>query len=115
MSGRAAGYCAGFGVPGYANPGVGRGFGMGRGAGAFGGRGAGCGRGGRRGWRNLYEATGLPGWERAGWGAGVAPYVAAPLPDQELAMLKQQAEALTKASERVRQRLQELAAKQPEK
>ena len=29
MTGRAAGYCAGFGVPGYANPVIGRGFGMG--------------------------------------------------------------------------------------
>lgn len=30
MTGRAAGFCAGYGVPGYANPGYGRGFGWGR-------------------------------------------------------------------------------------
>ena len=28
MSGRAAGYCAGYGVPGFVNPGPGRGLGM---------------------------------------------------------------------------------------
>ena len=33
MTGRARGFCAGFNIPGYANPGLGRGFGRGRGAG----------------------------------------------------------------------------------
>ena len=53
MTGRGAGWCAGFGMPGYANPIPGRGFGMGfgRGRGFFGGRGGG------RGWRNMYYAT----------------------------------------------------------
>jgi len=57
MTGRRAGYCAGFSVPGYANPIPGSG-------------GMGCGRGwGRgRGWRNWYRATGLPGWVRADYG-----------------------------------------------
>jgi len=45
MTGRARGYCAGFGGPG-----------------------GGFGRGGR-GWRHRYHATGLPGWMRGGWGA----------------------------------------------
>ena len=54
MTGRAAGYCAGYDRPGYANPGFGRGFGGGYGWG--------------RGWRHQYFATGLPGWARAGWG-----------------------------------------------
>ena len=58
MTGRAAGYCAGYPVPGFMNPIPGRGFGRG-----FGG---GWGRG--RGWRNMYYATGLPGWARAGMG-----------------------------------------------
>ena len=64
MSGRAAGTCAGFGMPGSANPAPGRGFGMGfgRGRGA-GGRGP---VGGGRGWRNMFFATGLPGWMRSG-------------------------------------------------
>ena len=52
MTGRAAGYCAGYPVPGYMNP--------------IPGFGRGLGRGGGRGWRNMYYATGLPGWMR--WG-----------------------------------------------
>jgi len=38
MSGRGAGYCAGYGMPGYANPAFGQGAGMGRGRGFCGGR-----------------------------------------------------------------------------
>ena len=55
MTGRAAGYCAGYPVPGYANPGPGLGLGWGGGWG--------------RGWRHRhwYYATGLPGWYRAGY------------------------------------------------
>jgi len=83
MTGRGAGYCAGYGVPGYANPMPGRGFGMGWGRGG--------GWGGGRGWRNMYYATGLPGWARYGyapvWGAPPAaaygPYGAPPTPEQE--------------------------------
>jgi len=72
MTGRAAGYCAGYPVPGFMNP--------------YGGRlglGLGFGRGGGRGWRNWYWATGLPGWYRAGvglpaWGGRVfGPYAPA--------------------------------------
>ena len=45
MTGRGAGYCAGYPTPGYMNPGQGRGFGRGM------GRGMGWGRGrGGRGW-----------------------------------------------------------------
>ncbi|MDD4061931.1 MAG: DUF5320 domain-containing protein, partial [Kiritimatiellae bacterium] len=61
MTGRAAGYCAGYGVPGYANPIGGRGygaFGGGRGFGSGGGRGG-------RGRRNMFYATSLTGWQRA--------------------------------------------------
>jgi hypothetical protein len=62
-TGRGAGYCAGNGMPGYANPVPRRGF-RGRG-----GRGRGfAGRGGRRGWRLWYYATGEPGWARAPYG-----------------------------------------------
>jgi hypothetical protein len=57
-TGRAAGYCAGYGLPGYANPIGGRGFGFGRGFGR------GLGRGFRGG-----------GWFGRGWGAG-EPYMA---------------------------------------
>ncbi len=104
MTGRGAGYCAGYGVPGYANPVPGRGF--------WGGRGGG------RGWRNRVYATGLPGWARAGyapaWGAGYAPawgagpYPAQPTPAQEASVLKAQAENLRAALEGIEKRLQAL-------
>ena len=52
MTGRAAGYCAGYAAPGFANPVAGRmGFGMRRGGGGRGGFG----------FRNRYYATGVPG------------------------------------------------------
>jgi len=108
-TGRGAGYCAGFGVPGFLNRGVGFGF--------FGGRG-----GGGRGWRNWFYATGLTGWQRAGlwpWaGVGRAgfwpwcwpPYAGAP-PEQEAAALKGLAERLEGALEGIRKRLEELETK----
>lgn len=49
-TGRAAGYCAGYNIPGYANPGYGRGFGRGGGQGF--GRGF-WGRGRGLGWRGI--------------------------------------------------------------
>jgi len=108
MTGRAAGFCAGFGVPGYANPIPGRGFGMGRGW--FGG--------GGRGWRHWYYATGLPGWMRAGyapaWGMPYPPAwdMSAPSPEQETAALRQQAEALKAALDQINQRLEEIGKEQ---
>jgi len=105
MTGRAAGYCAGFPVPGYANPIPGRGlWGWGR------GRGGGWGR------RYWYRATGLTGWQRAavGW-PGFAGYYAAPFAapmtkDQELDALKGQAEYLQEALDDIRKRMEELQA-----
>jgi len=112
MTGRAAGYCAGFGVPGYMNPIPGRGFwGWGRG------------RGGGRGWRNWFYATGLTGWQRAAmgypaWGAGwpaavpyAAPFAAGMSKQQQLDALKGQAEYLEDALEGIRKRIEELQAK----
>jgi hypothetical protein len=96
MSGRAAGYCAGFAVPGFMNPGVG-----------FGRRGGGRGfGGGGRGWRHRFYATGLPGWMRAGWPA-VAP-VAAPSKEDQARALKQQAEFLEESLAEIKQRLAEI-------
>ena len=105
MTGRAAGFCAGYDAPGYANAIPGRGF-WGRGW-RGGGRGWG---GGGRGWRHMYYATGLPGWMRFGYGQWPAPQMTAawgagpwapgaPAPgamprEQELQMLKDYAEAL---------------------
>ena len=57
MTGRGAGYCAGYDRPGYMNPGFGyRAFGRG----GFGGHG----------YRHWYYATGLPFWARSGGYAG---------------------------------------------
>ena len=49
MTGRAAGYCAGYDAPGYADPRFGRAYGMGRGYG-----------GGGRGWRSLHPPEPKP-------------------------------------------------------
>lgn len=97
MTGRAAGFCAGYGVPGYLNAIPGRGLGMGYGRGCGGGRGrfaAGPGGGGR-GWRHMAYATGLPGWQRGAgaWPArGAVPPPPALSREQQVAELKKQAE-----------------------
>ncbi|RKY32674.1 MAG: hypothetical protein DRP74_02005 [Candidatus Omnitrophota bacterium] len=120
MTGRAAGYCAGYSVPGYMNPAVGAGFGAGRG---FYGRGGGFGRGGGRGRRNWYYATGLPGWQRAaigmpafgGW-ANPAMYLA-PVdvtPKQEADALKYQADMLKQQLEDIQSRIETLEKAQQE-
>ncbi len=95
MTGRAAGFCAGFNAPGNANPASGRGFGMG------GGRGRGFG-GGERGWRHMYFATGQPGWMR--FGSYAAPYQNSD-PEMEKQALKNQAEALQAQLNMIKQRL----------
>jgi len=97
-TGRAAGYCAGYDVPGYMNPGPGYGL-------AFGG---GWGRGRR--WRHWYYATGLPGWARFGFAPawGVPPAPPAPSPEQERDVLKQQAEWLKGQLDALNKRIAEL-------
>lgn len=111
MSGRAAGYCAGVGMPGFANPAFGRGYGMGfgRGRGA-GNRGFGAGRG----WRHWYYASGLPGWMRFGGYATSAGYPAPYAksdPELEKQALKNQAEALQSELDFIKKRLAEVEAK----
>ncbi len=104
MTGRAAGLCAGYPVPGYMNPVGGRGFwGWGRG------------RGGGRGRRNWFWATGVPGWARAGagfgaWGGPAAPFAPAmtSAPQQELEALKQQASYFQDALKDIQGRIDEL-------
>ena len=59
MTGRGMGYCAGFPVPGFMNPGYGFGYGFGRGFGFDRGFGRGLGFGRGRGWR---RAGFLPAW-----------------------------------------------------
>jgi len=106
MSGRAAGHCAGFGVPGFMNAFLGgsRGFGTGF------GRGRGFGGGGR-GWRNRFFAAGLPGWARFGaWGAHYATPAASTRPDPEMERLalRNQADALEAELNLIRKRLAEM-------
>ncbi|MDD5679022.1 MAG: DUF5320 domain-containing protein [Kiritimatiellae bacterium] len=115
MTGRATGFCAGYGMPGYMNPISGRGFGMGfgRGRGFWGG-----GRGGGRGWRNMFYATGLTGWQRAGVPAGTpfaTPYANAPTKEQELDMLKGQARQFEAALDDLRKRIEEIETVKVEK
>ena len=106
MKGRAAGYCAGYTMPGYANPGVGRGYW---------GRGGGWGRGGERvrGWRHGNYAPGLPGPAAypPAWGRGW-PYAATPASpvarEQELEVLRGQAEYLEQTLGEILKRLEKL-------
>ncbi len=108
MTGRAAGYCAGYGVPGYASPAPGRGLGRG-------GRGGGWGR------RNWYYATGQPGWARAAQGrpafGGIDPNLpqyAAPFrpvtKEEEVDGLKEQADHFERVLEETRKRIGRLEA-----
>lgn len=122
MSGRAAGLCAGFDAPGYANPGPGRGSGMGFGHGR-GSWGRGFGAGGReqgwrgggrgRGWRHGFHATGQPGWMRFGWfaapGGQQVPSLR-PDPQMEKQALRDRTEALQSELDSVRRRLRVLEA-----
>ena len=111
MTGRAAGFCAGFEVPGHANPIPGRGLGMGFGRGR-GGRGGGFGGGGGWGRRNMFRATGMPGWMRFGAGAGAGTFgpPAEPTPEAERNFLKLQSDALQAQLDEVRKRIEELEA-----
>ena len=101
MTGRGAGYCGGVGEPAFMNP---------AGRGGFGGRGGG------RGWRHWFNATGLPGWARAGmgvpaWGASFsppAPVAAATAPGVELTALKAHAVQLEQTLHSLRQRIENL-------
>jgi len=94
MTGRAAGYCAGYGMPGYVNPG--------------GGRGAGFGFGRGRGWRNRFYATGLTGWQRAGWGVPAYAPAQTVSPEQETDMLKEQAKAMEENLKQINDRITQL-------
>ncbi len=98
MTGRAAGYCAGQGAPGYMNPIPGGGF------------------GGGGGWRRQYYATGLPargnfpgypGPYPPSYPAAQSPY-SAPDPALEMRMLQEQALALEAQLNFIRKRLSEI-------
>ncbi len=95
MTGRGAGWCAGYDRPGYANPLPRLGLGLGY-------------RGGGRGWRHMYYATGLPGWARAGF---VPPVPPAPPAEAELAALKAQARWLSSSLEAINKRIEALESR----
>lgn len=102
MTGRAAGYCAGYGMPGYANPVGGRGYwgrGMGRGFGR--GFGRGMGFGARWGAAPYYGGAGY---------VGLPAYYGAPTSEQERDMLKSQAEGLQRTLEDIQKRITELGS-----
>lgn len=112
MTGRAAGFCAGHSMPGYANPGPRAGLGSARG----------FSRGAGRGWRNMYYATGLTGWQRGLYPSPVYPQAApygvpgaqAMTKQQEVDVLKSQTEYFESALGEIRIRLDELES-EPEK
>ena len=101
MSGRGAGYCAGFGMPGYANPVSGRGLG------------GGFGRGRGRVRRNMFQATGQPGRMRfGGYGEpyGYAKPFRKPDLEMEMAELRNQAQVLQSELDLIKNRLGDIEA-----
>ena len=82
MTGRGAGYCAGFPVPGYANPARGFGYGFGRG------------------YRRGFYATGLPGWARYDY-----PGYAQETEADERALLSNQVQYLEEQLREIKKRL----------
>ena len=113
MTGRAAGYCAGYSVPGFMNPSGGRlglGFGYGRGLGRGYGRGFGRGMGrgyGRAYWpTNSYPVTPPP----VAYGGGF--YQPLVEPKQEMEMLAEEAKYLKGQLEEINKRVSELKEKE---
>ncbi len=106
MTGRAAGFCAGFGVPGYANLIGGR---------RFLGRGRGMGRGRGFGWARA--GYGWPAWSGAvnPYAYGAAPIVPKLTVQQELEELKGQAEYLEDMLSGITKRIEELESQKSDK
>ena len=101
MTGRAAGYCAGYSAPGYMNPSGGRlglGFGYGRGFGR------GMGRGYGRGFRSGYVNP-IPYNSPVYGGSYYQPPID---PKQEIGMLSEDANALKEQLDSVNKRIEEL-------
>jgi len=91
MTGRGAGFCAGYNTPGYSHPVVGRGMGMGR------GRGMGLGRG---------MGRGFGGW--GGFGYAAPPVAQTLTGEQELEGLKGQAEYIESSLDQIKARIEAL-------
>ena len=99
MTGRAAGYCAGYPVPGYLNPVGGRGLGFGRGYGR--GLGMGWGRGAR--WGGYYPTP---------YSYGMAPVQ--PTPKEEKNLLDDQMKMLQREMDAIKKRIEELGKQEKE-
>jgi len=118
MTGRAAGYCAGYPAPGFMNPVGGRGLGMawGRGGGFGRGMGMAWGRGGGFGMGMAWRRGRGGGF---GFAPGLAAPYAAPMPfapptrEQELEALRGQADWLKEQMDAITRRIQE-QEKQPD-
>ena len=108
MTGRAAGFCAGYPAPGFVTPARGRGS-------WGGGRSESWGNGCRHGY--WYRATGLTGWQRAqmGWPAYqpsfTGPFSPVMTKKQELDALSRQAEYFEHALEDVRKRIEKVESR----
>ena len=103
MTGRAAGYCAGYPTPGFMNPSGGRfggGFGWGRGRGLGLGRGAGWGAFGG----NI--PLGAPAYGAVPY--GTAPYGPSYTQEQETEFLQNQAKALGDQLNEIQKRISDL-------
>lgn len=94
ITGRGAGFCRGFPVPGYLNP-IGRGY---------------WGRGRGRGFRHMFYATGMPFWARGMYPASPAMTYPAALydPKYEAEFLAQEAKILKEQLKEIEARLEEL-------
>ncbi len=103
MTGRGAGFCAGYPAPGYANPMPGRSFGFGRSRGF--GRGLGMGFRGGRGWGGY---GGFPP------NAAAYPYGTVPTPRGEADMLRGQADYFEETLEGIKKRIAELESESEE-
>lgn len=109
VTGRGAGFCAGYAVPGYGNPGM---------MGGFWCRGGNT--GGGRGWRNCFYATGLTGWQRAGgwqgqaYAGGQVPgfYGPSPTGEQQLEALKNQAEYMEATLANIKKQIETIETQQ---
>ena len=98
-TGRGAGFCSGYDTPGFSNPGL-RGGGFGGGGFGFGGRGG-------RGWRNMYYATGQPGWVRGGFTPPPPPTA-----EEEVNLLQNEASWLKEQLDAINQRIAQMGKKE---
>jgi len=112
MTGRAAGFCAGYPVPGYMNPVGGRGYwGGGRGGGGWG-----RGRGRGFGWAGA--GYGYPAWGGAAatlYEPYSAPFAPTMTAEQELTGLKQQADYFQDTLDEIKKRIEELESQKSSK